>query len=58
MKIGFIGFGNHAAKILSLMKLSKKDRVYKYHPYKSKTNTTNQLRDLFDCKGKDFFDPN
>ena len=50
MKIGFIGFGNHADKILSLMKLSKKDRIYKYHPYKSKANTTNQLQDLFDCK--------
>jgi len=49
MKVGFIGYGNHASRLKSLIKLSKKDKIYRYHPYKLKPHTTNDLTYIFNC---------
>jgi predicted dehydrogenase len=51
-KIGIIGFGNHASRIISILKTFKNIEIYKiFHPTKIVLENigTNQFDDLYDC---------
>lgn len=50
MKVGFVGFGNHAKRLLEcLNKCSKKLEVLNYHPTKSNINQTTNIKTLYGC---------
>ena len=51
-KIGIIGFGNHASRIISILKTFENIEIYKiFHPTKIVLENigTNQFDDLYDC---------
>ena len=51
-KIGIIGFGNHASRIISILKKFKNIEIYKiFHPTKIVLQNigTNKFDDLYDC---------
>ena len=60
-KIGFIGYRNHAKKLLSIVEEEKDFEVSKiYHPTKNldDSRSTNNLKDLYECDGIVIASPN
>ncbi len=49
MDVGFIGYGNHAARLEGLLGERKLNRILKYHPNKKRQDLTNDLDLLLNC---------
>ena len=58
MNIGFIGYGNHASRLTSLLDESSFEKILRYHPSKASEGTTNDLISLFDCDAVFITSPN
>jgi predicted dehydrogenase len=58
MKIGFIGYGDHAKRLASLLDTCEPNNMVLYHPFKQAPNMTNDARSLFDCDAVFVTSPN
>ena len=58
MNIAFIGYGNHAKRIHSILDHEIIDKIICYHPNKIEEGTTNKLSHVYDCDAVFVTSPN